>query len=113
MDTELREARLAAGLTVRELARRAGTSHATVVAYEQGRKIPRHDTRERLLREAGWVSRGAGGRRTRVDERGRPRGDELVDVIVLADSFPNARRPATLTCPCFPDRLGPEGRRTR
>ena len=33
-----------AGLTLRALAARAGTSHATIAAYEAGRKVPNADT---------------------------------------------------------------------
>lgn len=46
-------ARRAAGLTQRELARRAGTSGATVAAYERGRKEPRLSTLQRLIDAAG------------------------------------------------------------
>ncbi len=46
-------ARLAAGLTQEELARRAGTSRPTLSAYEHGRKSPTADTLGRLLAEAG------------------------------------------------------------
>ncbi len=36
----LERARLDAGLSLRELARRAGTSHVTLSAYEHGTKSP-------------------------------------------------------------------------
>lgn len=49
----LRLAREAAGVSQRELAARAGTSGATVAAYESGRKEPRLSTLERLVEAAG------------------------------------------------------------
>lgn len=49
----LREARTAAGLSQRELARRAGTSSATVSQYEAGHKEPRLATLDRLLAACG------------------------------------------------------------
>ncbi len=49
----IREARLAAGLTMAELADRAGTSKPTVSRYENGLVDPRAETLERLLRACG------------------------------------------------------------
>lgn len=49
----LREARRLAGLSQAELARRAGTSQATVSAYESARKQPSVTTLSRLLAAAG------------------------------------------------------------
>lgn len=46
-------ARHDAGLSQRELARRAGTSQATLSAYEAGRKSPSFDTLVRIIRAAG------------------------------------------------------------
>jgi transcriptional regulator with XRE-family HTH domain len=46
----LREARRAAGLSQRELARRAGTSSATLSRYESGAISPTVSTLDRLLR---------------------------------------------------------------
>ena len=45
------------GLGLRELARRAGTSHATIRAYETGAKEPRFDTLVRLAHAAGFELR--------------------------------------------------------
>jgi transcriptional regulator with XRE-family HTH domain len=80
------------GLGVRELARRAGTSHATVLAYERGAKEPRLDTLERLAAAAGF----------RLHVSLEPRADagpaidrkaaELVDALLLAEQFPSRRR---------------------
>lgn len=41
------------GLSQRELARRAGTSQATMSAYEAGRKSPSLETLARIIRAAG------------------------------------------------------------
>jgi transcriptional regulator with XRE-family HTH domain len=97
--TTLRTARRRAGLTLRELAGRAGTSHATLAAYEAGRKVPTVETFERVLRAAGFapaVDLGpAIGGPDRLD-----RGRELLDALRLAEHFP-ARHEPTLTFPRF------------
>ncbi len=49
----LSTARVGAGMSVAELARRAGTSRPTVSAYEHGRVSPSVDTLERLLAVTG------------------------------------------------------------
>lgn len=49
----LRQARLRAGLTQRELAARAGVSQSVVGRIESGAVIPRVDTLDRLLAAAG------------------------------------------------------------
>jgi len=49
----IRLARHDSGLSQRELARRAGTSQATLSAYEAGRKSPSLDTLARIVRAAG------------------------------------------------------------
>lgn len=51
--TLIRDARLAAGLTTVELARRSGTSRTAISAYEHERKSPPFDTSERILQAAG------------------------------------------------------------
>jgi transcriptional regulator with XRE-family HTH domain len=48
------QARVRAGLSQLELARRAGTSRPTLSAYERGRKAPTADTLERLLAATGF-----------------------------------------------------------
>lgn len=95
----LRRARSGAGLSLRELARRAGTSHATLVAYEAGRKAPSVETFDRVMRAAGYVvnlelTPVVGG--PDPAERGR----ELVEVLELAARFP-ARHSQTLEYPRF------------
>jgi transcriptional regulator with XRE-family HTH domain len=54
--TVLRRARRRSRLTLRELAGRAGTSHATLSAYEAGRKVPTVATLDRIVRAAGSSS---------------------------------------------------------
>ena len=49
----LRRARIGSRLSLRALAERAGTSHATLSAYEAGRKVPTVATLDRILRAAG------------------------------------------------------------
>jgi transcriptional regulator with XRE-family HTH domain len=50
----LERARVAAGLSQGELARRAGTSRPTLSAYENGRTSPTMETTARILAEAGF-----------------------------------------------------------
>jgi transcriptional regulator with XRE-family HTH domain len=99
--TILRTARREARLTLRELADRAGTSHATLSAYEHAAKTPTVDTFARVLRAAGYVLDGALTRRIEADPRtGLARGDELAAVLELAAQFP-ARHDAELRAPVF------------
>ena len=49
----LRDARLDAGLTQREVAERAGTSQPAIARYEAGRSLPDIDTLQRLLMACG------------------------------------------------------------
>jgi transcriptional regulator with XRE-family HTH domain len=93
----LRSAREGAGLTQGELAARAGTSQATVSAYENGAKQPSVATFSRLL--------AAAGSRLAVEPAGAPlrdpspaelrrAGETLAEVITLAEALPvrHARR---------------------
>jgi transcriptional regulator with XRE-family HTH domain len=97
--TTLRAARRRAGLSLRALAERAGTSHATLAAYEAGVKVPRVDTLTRILRAAGFALDLELAPRI---EDGDPaaRGRELVEVLELAAQFP-ARHERTLRYPRF------------
>lgn len=92
----LREARIRAGLTQRELAKRSGTSQATVSAYERGRKEPSVRTLARLLAAAGArlsVTPGANAVvRPSPAERARA-GRQLVDVLLLAEALPTRHEP--------------------
>jgi transcriptional regulator with XRE-family HTH domain len=103
----IREIRTGQGLGLRELARRAGTSHATLAAYEAGRKVPSVATLDRIVRAAGCE----------LDVRPRPavggtdpaaRGRELIEVLELAAMFP-ARVTRTLEFPRFGRKLEPVG----
>jgi transcriptional regulator with XRE-family HTH domain len=95
----LRAARRRAGLTLRQLATLAGTSHSALASYESGAKVPRADTMARVLAAAGFAIEVRPS--PNVAGRGRRRrGDELVDVLRLAALFP-ARHRQTLDAPKF------------
>ncbi len=97
----IRTARRRAGLTLRELAQRAGTSHSTLAAYEQDRKTPNVDTLDRILTACGFrVDVTLTARPADVAADPAARGRELVEVLELAELFP-ARHDATLTAPKF------------
>ena len=102
----LRRARLEAGLSLRVLAERAATSHATLAAYEAGRAIPRVDTLDRILRAAGYATDIHVAWRPDGDEAARQgKGEELRQALELAAMFP-ARHSKQLKFPRFP---GPAG----
>ncbi len=85
----LRHARRTAGLTLRELAARSGTSHATLAAYEAGRVTPGVDTLDRILRAAGYDTDIALRRRPDATPAEREaKGHELLEVLDLAAQFP-------------------------
>jgi transcriptional regulator with XRE-family HTH domain len=97
----IRTARRRAGLSLRELAQRADTSHSTIAAYEQGRKVPNVDTLDRLLRACGFrVDVALAARPEEVAADPAARGRELVEVLELAAMFP-ARHAPTLDAPRF------------
>lgn len=96
------EARRRSGLSLRELARRAGTSHATLLAYEQGRKVPAITTWLRIMEAAGLAVDFHISRRIR-ERDGIDRGEELAAALRLAEQFP-ARLPRHLDAPRFPTR---------
>ena len=52
-DAVVLEARLAAGLSQRELARRAGTSQPAIARYERGAAVPSWSTLERIAAACG------------------------------------------------------------
>lgn len=95
-----RRVRIRSGLSLRALAQRAGTSHATLSAYEQGRVSPGADTLRRVCAAAGFdlvatltpstVDRVAAGR-------------QLQDLLELTDAYPLGRTGA-LDAPVFPPR---------
>lgn len=84
---QLQQARQAAGLSLRELAARAGTSHATLLTYEQGKKMPTVTTFLRILEAAGYAVDIQLSKRIR-EKDGIPRGEELEAVLRLAEQFP-------------------------
>ena len=97
----LRIARRRSGLSSRALAHRAGTSHATILAYEAGRKIPRVDTLERIIGAAGFSADVDLARRPDARDSERiAKGRELADVLELAAQFP-ARHARRLRYPRF------------
>lgn len=96
----LRDARAKAGLSLRELASRAGTSHATLSAYEQGRKAPTVTTFLRILEACGNAVDIVLQHRIREAD-GIPRGEELESVLKLASQFP-AKATRHLRLPVFP-----------
>jgi transcriptional regulator with XRE-family HTH domain len=100
----LRTARQRAGLSLRQLAERADTSHSALAAYESGRTIPNVDTFDRVLRAAGFNVDLVLTPRPEDGDRGA-RGRELIEVLELAEMFP-ARHSPTLTFPRFPERRG-------
>jgi transcriptional regulator with XRE-family HTH domain len=101
--TLLRTCRTRAGLTQRELARRAHTSAAAICLYERGDRIPRTDTLTRLLAAAGaslslratWPTAG-------LDLVAN--SEALESLLALADALPQRPGP-TLGFPPF--RAGP------
>lgn len=96
----IRTTRRRAGLSLRALAELAGTSHATLAAYEAGRKVPSVDTLDRIVRSAGYqLDMGVMPRVGGGDPRAR--GRELVEVLDLAGLFP-ARHSRALDSPRFP-----------
>ncbi len=98
----INRARLRSGLSGRELARRAGTSHATLAAYESGAKIPRFDTLVRIVRATGFEPETSLSRRADATPMQREaKGRELVAVLELASQFP-ARHDSSLRFPAFP-----------
>ena len=95
----LRTARHEAGLTLRELGARAGTSHSTLAAYESGSKSPNVTTLDRVLRAAGFATDVELHRRHR-GSAALSRGEELAAVLELAAEFP-ARHAPLLEAPVF------------
>ncbi len=95
----IRTARSQSRLSLRALADRAATSHATLSAYENGRVDPTTRVLERII--------AASGRSLEATLLGRPaglapmsRGDELAAVLELAEQFP-ARHSSRLEYPVF------------
>ena len=98
----LRDTRARAGCSLREAARRAGTSHATLHSYESGRKVPSVATFLRILNALGFAVELNLHPRIRWQD-GIPRGEELESVLALAEQFP-AKVPRRMDYPVFPGR---------
>jgi transcriptional regulator with XRE-family HTH domain len=80
------------GVSRRELARRAGTSPATLAAYEAGRIVPSVATLERIVHAAGFELELDLLRRIEPLD-GEARGRELLDALELAGQFPARHAP--------------------
>jgi transcriptional regulator with XRE-family HTH domain len=83
----LKYVRRKAGLSARELARRVGSSHSTILAYEAGKKVPVTTTMMRLVNACGYSMDFSLSPRLRGDED-NPKGAELQAVLELAAEFP-------------------------
>lgn len=94
-------ARKRAGFSLRELAERSGTSHATISAYEQGHKMPLADTLVRILDAAGVALIPTPVLRADHSPAARiAKGEELVQALRLASAFP-ARHDKRIEYPQF------------
>ena len=99
--TLLRGARTRAGLSQRDLARRARTSPAAVCLYETGQRVPRVDTLARLVAAAGsTLELTAHAPVAAIDIGANARA--LEDLLDLADHLPQ-RHDAALLAPRFRD----------
>jgi transcriptional regulator with XRE-family HTH domain len=94
----IRTARRRAGVSLRQLARRARTSHATLAAYERGTKTPSVATLTRIIRAAGFELEV--GLLRAVDPDPETRGRELEAALELAAQFP-ARKARAMAFPKF------------
>lgn len=92
-------ARRHAGISKRELARRAGTSAAAIVIYEQGKRDPSVETLNRILAAAGSDAYVRLGARIRPDPTVAAR--RLEQVLDLADALPHRRAARALAYPRF------------
>lgn len=97
----LREARRRSGVTQAALAALAGTSQATISAYEAGRKQPSVETLDRLLAAAGSRLRAEPGHQPLVvppSQRHAETARALAEVLSLAEALPT-RHEAELRFP--------------
>lgn len=97
---KITEIRRRSGLGLRELARRAGTSHATLHAYESGAKEPRLDTIARIAAAAGFAVELELVARPDAGSAWVAKGRELAEALTLAAVFPARHRPR-LDLPVF------------
>jgi transcriptional regulator with XRE-family HTH domain len=90
--TTLRRARQRAGLSLRQLASRAGTSHSTLSAYESGDKVPTVATLARIVRAAGFALEVELSAMVAGPDR-VARGRELAEALELAALLPTRHEP--------------------
>jgi transcriptional regulator with XRE-family HTH domain len=95
----IRTARSRSKLSLRALAARAGTSHATLSAYENGRVDPTTTVLSRIIAATGY-SLEATLLGIPSDIEGMSRGEELIAVLELAEQFPT-RHASKLEFPLF------------
>ena len=92
-------ARQQSGLSFAKLAKRAGTSPATLHAYEHGRIVPRFDTLVRVL--------DAAGLRMHIELRPsaseEARSAEFEKALSLAAQYPSSSS-SEMVFPVFPER---------
>jgi transcriptional regulator with XRE-family HTH domain len=89
----LATARRRAGLTQTQLADRAGTSQATISAYESGRKEPSVETFTRLLAACGaHLAVAYGPERLPSRQQLEHNGRVFAQVLELAEALPARRR---------------------
>ena len=91
----LRYARKRTGLSLTETARRAGISRSSLAAYEQGTRTPSLERLFRTLEALSFAVRIELEPRIR-ERNGVPRGEEMVEVIRLAEKFPPRERPVII-----------------
>ena len=80
-------ARKISGLSARELARRVGSSHSTILAYEAGKKVPITTALMRLIHACGFSLDFHLAPRIRGDAH-YPKGPEIEEVLEQASNFP-------------------------
>jgi transcriptional regulator with XRE-family HTH domain len=90
----LRTVRQQAGLSLRALAAAAGTSHATVAAYEAGRVTPRVDTLARLLAACGTGLQVTGARPPDRHPNRAPPDREFAQALTLVEAVGDRPREA-------------------
>ena len=96
-------ARERAGLSKRELARRAGTSPAAIVKYEAGIMSPTVDTLSRILDAAGWSIEVELVARPARDVSETVWGEMIADLLGVVDALDIRPAPVLLECPRFED----------
>lgn len=87
----IRTARVRSGLTLRQLAVAAHTSHSALAAYETGAKCPTVETLNRIVEAAGFRIESQLTRAPAPFDHDA-RGRELADVLDLAEALSSSRR---------------------